>query len=237
MKYGGMPYLIHLELTDDIVYEYLRNIYHSIILKDLVERFKIRNVAMLERLVLYLADNIGSFTSANRISDYLKSQRLELSPKVILDYLSWLTRVYIVTGIKRTGLKDRKIFENGEKYFFEDTGMRNSLIPFNQNDIQKLLENLVFSHLIFLGYTITIGKLADKEIDFVADRHDERIYVQVANLLTTEQTRNREFGNLLEIGDNYPKYVVSMDEFAAGNQQGIKHLHIRDFLTRKSFQT
>ncbi len=235
IRYGGMPNLIHLELTDEVVYEYLRNIYHSIILKDLVERFKIRNVAMLERLVLYLADNVGSFTSANRISDFLKSQRVELSPKVILDYLNWLTKVYLVTGIKRTGLKGRKIFENGEKFFFEDTGIRNSLIPFNQNDIQKLLENLVSSHLIFLGYTLSIGKLADKEIDFVADRHDERIYFQVAYLIATEETRNREFGNLLEIGDNYPKYVISMDEFAAGNPQGIKHLHIRDFLTRKSF--
>ena len=235
IRYGGMPNLIHLELTDEVVYEYLRNIYHSIILKDLVERFKIRNVAMLERLVQYLADNVGSFTSANRISDFLKSQRVELSPKVILDYLNWLTKVYLVTGIKRTGLKGRKIFENGEKFFFEDTGIRNSLIPFNQNDIQKLLENLVSSHLIFLGYTLSIGKLADKEIDFVADRHDERIYFQVAYLIATEETRNREFGNLLAIGDNYPKYVVSMDEFASGNPQGIKHLHIRDFLTRKSF--
>jgi predicted AAA+ superfamily ATPase len=235
MRYGGMPYLIHLEQTDDVAYEYLKNIYHSIILKDLVERFKIRNVAMLERLVLYLADNVGSFTSANRISEYLKSQRIDLSVRVILDYLTWLTRAYLVTGIKRTGLKGRKIFENGEKYFFEDTGIRNSLIPFNQNDIQKLLENLVFNHLAVLGYSVSIGKLAEKEIDFVADRLNERIYVQVAYLLNSDQTRKREFGNLLEIGDNYPKYVVSMDEFASGNQQGIQHMHIRDFLTRKSF--
>ncbi len=235
MKYGGMPYLIHLELTDAIVYEYLRNIYHSIILKDLVERFKIRNVTMLERLILYLADNVGSFTAANRISNYLKSQKLVLSPKVILDYLGFLTTVYLVAGIKRTGLKGRKIFENGEKYYFEDTGIRNSLIPFTQNDIQKLLENLVFSHLCFLGYTVSLGKMAEKEIDFVADRYDGRIYVQVAYLLADEKTRTREFGNLLEIGDNYPKYVVSMDEFALGNYQGIKHLHLRDFLVAKSF--
>jgi len=236
LKYGGLPYLANLELTDEIVYEYLRNIYNTIVLKDIVERYKIRNVSLLQNLTLFLADNLGSIVSAKRISEFLKSQRIDLSVKVIIEYLSYLCNVFFVSEVKRANIIGRKIFEIGEKYYFEDVGLRNALIPYKQADINKLFENLVYRHLLALGYTVTIGQLGTKEIDFVAEQYNQKIYVQVAYLITDEQTTKREFGNLLDINDNYPKYVVSSDTLSEGNYKGIKHLHIQDFLTKTDFQ-
>ena len=232
IRYGGLPHLINLPQEDWIVYEYLRNIQDTIVLRDIIARFKVRNVHFLQDLIYYLADITGSIVSAKRISDYLKSQRINLSPKLVLEYLSYLEAVYFVERVKRTEIVGRKIFEIGDKFYFEDLGMRHALIPFKQKDIGKVLENIVFLHLKTSGYQVYVGKQGDKEIDFVAEKNEEKIYIQVAYLITDENTHKREFGNLLAIPDNQPKIVVSMDETATGNYKGIEHISIRNFLLR-----
>jgi len=232
IRFGGMPNLINFELEEEIVYGFLRNIYSSIILRDVVARYGVRNINFLERLVEYLADNIGCLISSKKISDFLKSQRINISPNVVLNYLSFLSRAFFIIKVPRTDIQGKKVFEINEKYYFEDLGLRNSLVGFKAGDTNKILENLVFSRLKFLGYKIMVGQLDKKEVDFVAEKDGSRTYIQVAYLIKDEETRNREFGNLLDIPDNYRKLVVSMDELAGGEYKGIKHLNIRNFLTR-----
>ncbi len=230
IRWGGMPHLINLRQDDAVVYEYLRNIHNSIILRDIIARFNIRNVGFLQDLINYLADITGSVLSAKRISDYLKSQRINLSPKLVLEYLVYLESVYLVHRVKRMDVEGRKIFEIGDKFFFEDLGMRHAAIPFQQKDIGKVLENLVYHHLVVNGNKVFVGKLDDKEIDFVSIKNEDKTYVQVAYLIADDKTYEREFGNLLAIPDNCPKIVVSMDDTATGNYKGIQHLSIRKFL-------
>lgn len=235
LRFGGMPYLKHLKLEEEIVYEYLKNIYNTIILKDVVARFRVRNTVMMQNLAIFLAANTGSMVSAKRISDFLKSQRMDITTKVVIEYLNYLSGVFLVFPAKRYDITGRRIFEIGEKYYFEDTGIRNALVPYKQSDINRLFENLVYRHLIALGYSVTIGALDDKEIDFIAEKQGERCYIQVAYLIADESTRHREFGNLQLIKDNYPKYVITADEMPGSSEQGIKHLNIREFLSASSW--
>lgn len=232
LKYGGLPYLINLELKDELVYEYLKNIYAAILFKDVVARHNIRNVSLLENLVSYIADNTGSLLSAKSISDFLKSQRIKVSPNVILDYLSYLEQAFFILKANREELQGKKIFVIGQKYYLEDLGLRHALIGYRGIDIGKILENVVYLHLLMAGYTVRIGTLQKKEVDFVCTRGDEKIYVQVAYLISDENTMKREFGNLDLIQDNYPKYVVSLDQNAAGNVNGINHVNIREFISQ-----
>jgi uncharacterized protein len=232
MKYGGLPYLINLDLEDNIVYDYLRNIYNAILYKDVVRRFRIRNVSFLERLTEYCADNVGSLVSAKKISDFLKSQKTAISPNVVLNYLSFLCAAFFILRTPRSEIKGKKVFEISEKYYFEDLGLRHSITGFQQADIGKVLENMVFLDLKTRGFDVTVGKLGDKEIDFVAEKSGEKLYVQVAYLIPDQKAHDREFGNLLSISDNYRKVVVSMDDIAEGNFKGIEHTHIRKFLGR-----
>lgn len=237
IKYGGLPYLINLDMQDEIIYGYLGDIYNSIILKDVVSRFSVRHVNLLKRLVEYLADNVGSLFSAKKVSDFLKSQRVNISPNTILNYLSYLSSSFFIHPVARSAVAGKKIFEINEKYYFEDLGIRHALIGYHQRDIGKILENLVFSHLQFLGYKISVGQLGNnREIDFIAENSRGKIYVQAAYLLHSQQAREREFGNLSAISDNYPKFVVSLDEFSGGEEKGIKQMHILDFLTRMDFE-
>lgn len=230
IRYGGLPYLINLKLDDQIIYDYLRNIYTTILYKDVVRRYQIRNTYFLENLVKYSADNIGSIVSAKKISDFLKSQRTNISPQVVLNYLNHLTNSLMLLKVNRADLSGKKIFESHEKYYFEDIGLRNAISGYRQPDIGKILENIVYLHLLLSGYKVTIGVAANTEIDFVGEKRGEKMYVQVAYLLPDETTIEREFGNLLRIKDNYPKYVVSMDEIQGNTYQGIRQMHIRDFL-------
>ncbi len=225
-----MPFIANLKLVDEIVYGYLQSIYNTIILKDVVARFKIRNINFLNRLLNYLADNIGSLVSANRISDFLKSQKIKTTPNIVLDYLSFLTSSFIIHEVNRANIKGKKIFEINEKYYWEDLGLRNSLVGYKASEIGKMLENLVFSHLSRLGFAIYVGQLGDKEIDFVAEKGGKKIYIQVAYLISDDATRDREFGNLLAIPDNYKKIVVSMDKMIGNDYNGVKHFQIADFL-------
>ena len=230
IRYGGLPYLIHLELEDQIVYEYLKNIVNTIIYKDVVARFGVRNVNFLERLVEYVADNVGSLVSAKKISDFLKSQKTNISSNVVMDYLSYLVAAFIIFEVPRSEIGGKKIFEINKKYYFEDLGLRHAITGYTQKDIGKVLENLVFSHLKRCGYRVTVGKLQNREIDFVCEKNGEKVYIQVCYLLATQEIREREFGNLLKIPDNERKIVVSMDPVSGGKEKGIEHIHIREFL-------
>lgn len=231
IKYGGLPYLVNLQLKDEQVYGYLKTIFNTILLKDVIAKFKVRNISLLERLVEYLADSIGGLISAKKISDFLKSQNLDISPNSILNYLNYLTSSFFIHKVKRQNIIGRKIFEINEKYYFEDLGLRHSLIGYRLNDINKIIENLVFSHLKFLGYKITVGQIEQNEIDFVAEKNNKKIYIQATYLLSSQKSIKREFGNLLKIDDNYPKYVISMDDYAKGDYKGIKHINIIEFLS------
>jgi len=230
IKYGGLPYLINLKLKDDIVYDYLKNIYNTILFKDVVKRHRIRNIAFLERLTIYLADNAGSLVSAKKISDFLKSQKTNISPNIVLNYLSHLESAFFIVKVQRSEIVGKKIFEIGEKYYFEDLGLRHTIVGYQQADIGRILENLVFIHLKRSGYEITVGRIGGKEIDFSCEKKGERLYVQVAYMITDQKVHDREFGNLLEIKDNFTKIVVSMDEMTGGKFKGIRHVNIRDFL-------
>ncbi|MCK4296362.1 MAG: ATP-binding protein [Candidatus Marinimicrobia bacterium] len=232
IKYGGLPYLINLQLEDNIVYDYLKNIYSTILFKDIVARYSIRNVSFLENLVKYIADNTGGMVSAKKISDFLKSQRINVSPNIVLNYLSYLVSAFFIFKVQRSEIAGKKIFEIGEKYYFEDLGLRHSIVGYKQQDIGKILENLVYIHLLISGYDVTVGKLGNREIDFVCERGQDKLYVQVAYLITDEKVNEREFGNLLAIKDNYPKIVVSMDEMIGNEYQGIRHVNIREFLNK-----
>ena len=233
MKYGGMPFLANIGLQDDIPFEYLRNVYSTILLKDVVARENIRNVSFLENLVAYLSDNIGSLFSASNISRYLKSQRVDISTQLTINYLKALSSAYFVHKVVRSEVGGLKIFEIGEKYYFEDVGLRNAIIGFNQRaDLHKLLENVVYLHLLHQGYNVYVGKLGHKEIDFMGERNGAKIYVQVCLTLLQEDTIAREFGNLEQIDDNYPKYVVTFnDPFVGDNYKGILQKNLIDFLT------
>ncbi|QQS50740.1 MAG: ATP-binding protein [Bacteroidota bacterium] len=230
LKFGGLPYLINLNTEIQVVYEYLTSIYSTIMLKDVVARFKVRNVKFLENLIAFLANNIGSIVSSKKISEYLKSQKINISTQVVIDYLGYLETSFLIFKVKRTGIEGKKVFEIGEKYFFEDIGIRNAIVGFKTNDIHKILENVVYLHLRMAGYSVTVGQEGNKEIDFIAQKSGEKIYVQVAYMLTNEGTINREYGNLLEISDNYPKYVVTMDELTeVSTYKGINRMHVKDF--------
>ena len=232
IRYGGLPYLLHLPLSDEIVYGYLKSIYNTIILKDIVARYSIRDVAFLDRLVEYLSDNLGSYVSSNKISDFLKSQRVHLSVNTVMNYLKYLTSSFFINKVERIDIIGKKRFEINDKYFFTDLGLKHSIIPFTGAQIGSVFENLVYSQLIYEDYKVFVGKHHDREIDFVAQKGNVTKYIQVAYQLPDEKVREREFGNLLKIEDNYEKIVVSADEFTT-DYKGIKHIHIRDFLTNK----
>ena len=232
LTYGGMPYLSRLSLTDEMVFEYLRNIYSTILLKDVVKREGIRNVDFLETLVHYTAENVGNLFSANNISKFLKSQRTDISTTQVISYLKALCNAYLINKVGRIEINGLKKFEIGDKYFFEDIGLRNCFLGFNlQRDIHKLMENAVYLHLALLQYDIFVGKHGTREIDFIGIKQGKKIYIQVSYLIIDEKIRDREFGNLMAIKDNYPKYVVSLDDFNKGSDiQGIRHVHLSDFL-------
>ena len=232
---GGMPFLINLEPTKEQAFEYLSNVYSTILLKDVVAKEKIRNVSFLENLVMYVADNVGSLFSSNNISKYLKSQQIQMSPQLIINYLKSLTNAYVIHKVQRSDVGGLKIFETGEKYYFEDLGLRNTVRGGDTfSDIHKLMENAVFLYLMQSGYKVFVGKSDDKEIDFMAEKNGRRIYIQVALTAMDEKTRAREFGNLIEIKDNYPKYVITLNDMIIGEDyKGITYCNLEAFLLMK----
>ena len=234
-RYGGMPYLKNLPLNDETGFTYLTNLYQTILLKDVVSRYRIKHVDLLERLVLFLADNTGSIVSAKKINDFLKSQRIKISNSVVINYLNFLDNAYFINKTRRYDLRGKRFLEIGEKYYFSDTGIRNALIGYRPDDINKILENVVYTHLSANDYQVEVAKLYDYEIDFIARKNQDIIYIQVAYLLPDEPTVKREFGNLQKIKDNYPKFVVTMDDQRFDTYDGIMHYHIRDFLSKTTY--
>lgn len=231
ITYGGLPYLINLPNDESIVGDYLKNIYATILFRDIVARNNIRDVKFLENLVKFLANNTGSLFSAKNISDYLKSQSIKKSVPLITNYLKFLEDAFFLNIVNRFDIQGKKIFEIGEKIFFEDLGIRNALTGFLPGDVHKNMENAVLNHLLINGYTVYVGKNKQKEVDFIAIKNNERIYFQVTYMLNDNSTIEREFGNLLEIKDNYPKYVISFDPFETPNTyKGIKHFILENFL-------
>jgi predicted AAA+ superfamily ATPase len=229
-RFGGLPYLVHLSFDETFVYEYLQNIYHTIILKDIVDRYNIRQVRHLEDLIIYLADTIGHLFSANSISAYLKSQRVDAQPKIILEYLNYIANAFLVQRIRPADIQGKKFLRIGEKYYFEDLGIRNTIRPFRANDIGQVLENIVCNHLLIYGYSLSVGRNDNKEIDFIAEKAGERMYIQVVTSIIEPQTREREFGNLIAIKDNYPKMIVTLDAIEGASHKGIRQVPIRRFL-------
>ena len=230
LKYGGLPYLKHLSLEDDIIFEYLKNIYSTIVYRDIINRYSIRNVGFLEQLVLFLAANTGSIFSANKISDFLKSQHIKIAPNQVQTYIQHLVSAFLVHKVGRYDIIGKRIFEIGEKYYFENLGIRNGLWGYRLEDLAKIMENVVHNHLVFKGYKVKVGVLSLSEIDFIGEKDGEKIYIQVALSINDPKTLSREFGNLKNIKDNYPKMVITMDNFTGNTFDGIKSIDLRSFL-------
>lgn len=230
LKYGGLPYLKNLILEDDVVFEYLKNIYNTIVYRDIINRFSIRNVSFLEQLVLFFASNIGSLFSAKKISDFLKSQHINIASNQVQTYSDYLVNAFLIHRVSRYDLVGKRIFETGEKYYFENLGIRNALWGYRIEDRGKIMENVVYNHLLFRGYQVQVGNLGALEIDFVAQRAGEKLYVQVALSINERQTMEREFGNLKKIKDNFPKMVITLDAFQGNTDEGIIATDLRSFL-------
>lgn len=231
LQFGGMPYLINLLNDNEIKSEYLNNILNTILFRDIVSRYDIRDISFLENMIRYIADNVGSLLSATNISKFLKSQNINKSTQSIINYIEYIENSFIINRVRRINLQGKKIFESGEKFYYEDLGIRNQIVGFNISEIQKIIENAVYNHLLFKGYKVFVGKVQNTEIDFVAEKNGETVYLQVAYLLKDESTINREFGNLMKIKDNFPKYVISYDSLTASNTyKGIIHITLSDFL-------
>lgn len=229
LLYGGMPYLWNLQYKDEPVKQYLRDLYNAVELKDIVRRKKIRDVDLLERILAYVTANIGNTFSSTAISKFLKSEGRRIAPETILNYLHAGSEAFLFYPAKRKDLIGKKILSVQEKYYLADHGIREAVIGGNMQDINLILENIVFIELKRRGYSINIGKYENKEVDFVATRQSQQIYIQVCYLLASPETIEREFGIYKNIPDNYPKYVLSLDEFDM-SRDGIIHMNIRDFL-------
>jgi len=230
LKYGGLPYLIHLPLEDEVVFEYLKNIYNTIVYRDIINRYAIRNVPFLEQLVLFLAAHTGSIFSAKKISDFLKSQRIKMAPNQVQTYIHHLVNAFLLHQVPRYDLIGKRLFEIGDKYYFENLGIRNGLWGYRLEDRGKIMENVVYNHLVYKGYKVRVGVLGSHEVDFIAERNGEKMYVQVALTINDPATMDREFGNLKMIADNYPKVVITMDAFQGNTHEGILTMDLRNFL-------
>jgi len=233
INFGGLPGLRPIGLDDpEVVRQYLQGVYNTILVKDIVRRKKVRNVSFLENLIKYVGDNIGKPLSATNIQNYMTSNKNEVSKNLILNYLKAMSEAFLVHDVTRFNLHGKKLLENNDKYYFGDVGLRNFIVGGRRaNDIEKIVENLVYQHLIRLGYKVTVGQMYATEIDFVGTKGDDTIYVQAAYLISEESTFEREFGNLQKINDNYPKYVISMTPFMDSSKyEGIIHVPLADFL-------
>jgi len=230
LRYGGLPYLKHLEWNDEIIQGYLKGVYNTVMYRDIVMRKEVRNIVFLENLVRFLADNTGQIFSARKISEYLKSQNISMATSQVISYLTHLTDAFLIQKVGRFDIAGKKIFEVGDKFYFQDLGLRNTVFEYKLTDLGKMMENAVYNHLRYQSYEVKVGSTGPYEIDFVCRKNGETLYVQVCYLLSEQSTIDREFGNLERINDNYPKMVVSMDEFAGNTRKGIQHTSLRRFL-------
>ncbi len=234
LTFGGMPYLGHLGYDPSACGQYLRDLFNSVVLKDIVSRNHIRDVDLLERILAYLTKNVGTIFSASAISKYIKSEGRPVSRETILGYLKACTDAFLFYQVKRQDLQGKKILTVNEKYYVADHGLREAVFGGNLTDINLVLENIVFLEILRRGYHVTVGKVGEREIDFVCEKQGQKLYIQVAYLLATQETVAREFGVYDLVRDHFPKYVISMDEIDMG-KNGIRHCNIRDFLLQEQW--
>lgn len=234
LTFGGMPYLANLRFDETACRQYLGDLFNSVELKDIVKRNNIRDVDMLERIIAYVTANIGTTFSSTAISKYLKNEGRRVSPETVLNYLKACSDAFLFYQVRRQDLQGKKILTVNEKYYVADHGIREAVIGGNMRDINLVLENIVFMEALRRGYSVTVGKVGEREIDFVCERHGEKCYIQVTYLLAAEETVQREFGVYEHVQDNFPKYVVSLDEFDM-SRNGVRHYNIRDFLLAENW--
>lgn len=233
IQYGGLPGLSRIGLDEEDAREYQKDIYNTVLLKDVILRNNIRNVVFLVNLTRFLADNIGKIISANSIAKYMKSQGQTITSTTIIEYIKYLSEAYILHKVNRYDIHGKRLFESNDKFYFEDHGVRNALVGGSrEGDIEKIIENIIYQHLIRMGYKVTVGQLQAGEIDFVCTgKGGKRLYIQASYIIADDDTRKREFGNLESIKDNYPKFVISMTPLVRKNDDnGITHLGLRTFL-------
>jgi len=230
LKYGGLPGVHHLEIQESPVFQYIDSIFSTILLKDVVVRYKIRDVFLLEKIAAFIFDNCGNLTSAKKISDYLKSEKIRASVETVQNYISYLKEAFLIYACGRFDIKGKRHLELSEKYYVSDLGVRHGVMGFRQNDIAGMLENVVYLELLRRGYKVSTGKFDANEIDFVAVRGEEILYIQVAYLLAAKETEDREFRPLEQIADNFPKMVLTMDKLWGSGRNGIIRKYLPDFL-------
>ena len=232
VKFGGMPFLHNLDYNFEASMQYLQDLYASIILKDITQRNNIRDTDLLERIINYIVMNIGNTFSATSISKFFKSENRKVATETILNYIKACEEAFLIYRVARNDLLGKKILNVNEKYYIADHGIREAIMENNQKNINQVLENIVYFEMLRRGYNVKIGKVDNLEVDFVCKKNDETIYIQVSYLLASEDTKEREFSVLENIKDNYPKYVLSMDEFDM-SRNGIKHVNLIEFLTKR----
>lgn len=230
LRYGGFPGIHKMEFEDEMIVNYLNSIINTVILKDIIERNSIRDASLVEQIIKYLTDNCGNISSAKGISDYLKSQNVKVSADTVINYISYLEKAFMFHKVNRYDLKGKKWLEINNKFYSADIGLRNGLIGYRENDISGVLENLIYLELIRRGYKVGTGVSSSGEVDFIAEKQNEKIYIQVTYLLASESTVKREFGSLEAISDNYKKIVLSLDKFYPEDRNGIQRQYIPDFL-------
>lgn len=235
IRLGGFPATHLQEYSQDEIYTIVHDIYNSTIFSDIVRRNQIRKVDMLERVVKFTFSNVGNIFSAKSISDYLKSEHRKIDNETVYSYLEKLEKAYLIHRCSRYDLKGKEILKTQEKFYLADTALRYSVLGYDPDSVASSLENAVYLELRRRGYDVYTGMTPGGEVDFIAQRQGSRIYVQVTQEIGSEKTRQREFDRLLEIRDNYPKYVLRTDEFAGGNYQGIKSMHVADFLLSREY--
>ena len=231
IKFGGMPFLHNLDYNFEASMQYLQDLYASIILKDITQRNNIRDTDLLERIINYVVMNIGNTFSATSISKFFKSENRKVATETILNYIKACEEAFLVYRVARNDLLGKKILNVNEKYYIADHGIREAIMENNQKNINQVLENIMYFEMLRRGYNVKIGKVDNLEVDFVCKKNDETIYIQVSYLLASEDTKEREFSVLENIKDNYPKYVLSMDEFDM-SRNGIKHVNLIEFLVK-----
>ncbi len=235
IRRGGFPAIHITEYDEDTSYMVISDIYDSIVLRDVVGRYKIRNIELLNRIMRYVMDNVGNTFSAKSLSDYFKSQYRKVDITTVYNYIEALESSFIISKVNRYDVHGKEILKTQEKYYLADQGIQHAVFGYRDRNISGVLENIVYNELVRRGYKVYIGKLKDKEIDFVAERKSEKLYVQVTFKMESEQTVQREFEPLLLVKDHYPKYVVSMDENFNDNIEGVKHVNLLEFISSDRF--
>lgn len=235
IRIGGFP-AVHIATYDEeTAYMIINDIYDSIVLRDVVQRYNIRNIELLNRIMKYIMDNVGNTFSAKSISDYFKSQYRKVDITTVYNYIDALVSSFIIEKVHRYDVHGKEILKTQEKFYLADQGIQHAVFGYRNRNISGVLENIVYNELTRRGYSVFIGKMKDKEIDFIAERKNEKVYVQVTYKMDSEKTIEREFGPLLTVKDHYPKYVVSMDDKFEDNIEGVKHVYLIDFISSDLF--